>query len=207
MKNKLYAYIIIFLFVLEIILCFVSWIVSAVYNDLGIRSVISDDGIRWFWGHYSEFLATPILSWILLLSFACGTIKCSGVLQLFKKGRCCNFRERVAFYFIMFIALIYIIAIFFISMVPHAILLSATGDFYPSPFFSSLVPMVSFGLCLISVVYGGLSGNLNSVQDVCKSLFIGVGKWAPVLVLYVLLIQLYYTLCYVLNWNPSYRVW
>ncbi len=56
----------------QLLLMLVSWIWSAAVPASGVRSMLSSEGIRWFFGHFAEMLATPLLVWILLLAAAYG---------------------------------------------------------------------------------------------------------------------------------------
>ena len=75
MKTKVLPYAALALFVAEMLLCLVSWIVSVLLPESGVRSAFSGEGIRWLMGHYAEFLASPLLAWLLLLSMAYGTCR------------------------------------------------------------------------------------------------------------------------------------
>ena len=56
------------LFVAEVLLILLSWLLSAALPASGVRSILSGQGIRWFMGHFGNILATPQLSWLLLAS-------------------------------------------------------------------------------------------------------------------------------------------
>ena len=60
-----------------------------------------------------------------------------------------------------------------------------------------MIPIIAFGVLLLSVTYGLASGHFRSASDVLASLSYGVAKSAPLYVLYVLLLQFYKSLCYV----------
>jgi aminobenzoyl-glutamate transport protein len=80
---------------------------------------------------------------------------------------------------------------------PHAVLRSATGDLWPSPFSYSIIPVLSFSLCLFSIVYGIIAGTFQSLSDVYHSLLYGI-RWAsPLLLFYILFIQFYESLMFV----------
>ena len=84
-----------------------------------------------------------------------------------------------------------------LTFLPHAILLSATGHLFPSAFSRSLVPIIAFGICVLSITYGVVSGRLKSLSSVIHSLSYGIEKGAVLLVLYILLIQFYESLRFV----------
>ena len=82
-------------------------------------------------------------------------------------------------------------------MMPHAVLLSATGLLWPSPFSAAIVPMLAFGTTLLCAVYGYVAGTYCNMSDVYQSLISGIREGAPFLLFYVLLGQLYYSLQYI----------
>ena len=52
----------------EVMLILVSWLLTAAVPEASMRSLLSSEGIRWFFGHFSDNLATPVLVWLLLVS-------------------------------------------------------------------------------------------------------------------------------------------
>lgn len=206
MKTKLLPYAALALFVAEMLLCLVSWIVSVLLPESGVRSAFSGEGLRWLMGHYAEFLASPFLAWLLLLSMAYGTCRGSGIGRLLVPGRAIRYRERIAVVTALCTAVVYLGVVALLSLIPHAMLLSATGRLFPSPFASALVPLACFGTILVSVVYGVVSGALVSVSGVYRSLVLGISKASGLFLFYLLLIQLYYTLCFAFLQNTNYWV-
>ena len=197
MRNKFFAGIALTLFLLEALLCFVSWIVAALNPEGGVRSIFSGEGVRWLLGEYSNVVATPVMSWILCLSMAWGTVKGCGILRLLGQRRLA-YRERIAVHAATFVVVACLFVVFLLAAMPHAVLLSATGELFPSPFSSAIVPVLSFCVGLVSVVFGIVSSTISSVLDLYKSLIFGIERAAPVFVIYILLIHLYYTLGFVL---------
>ena len=197
MRNKFFAGIALTLFLLEALLCFVSWIVAALNPEGGVRSIFSGEGVRWLLGEYSNVVATPVMSWILCLSMAWGTVKGCGILRLLGQRRLA-YRERIAVHAATFVVVACLFVVFLLAAMPHAVLLSATGELFPSPFSSAIVPVLSFCVGLVSVVFGIVSSTISSVLDVYKSLIFGIERAAPLFVIYILLIHLYYTLGFVL---------
>ena len=80
---------------------------------------------------------------------------------------------------------------------PHAVLLSATGTLWPSPFSASLVPVMAFALLSAAVLYGIVAGTFASLADVYHALLDGLRLSAPLLLFYILLAQLFFSLCFV----------
>ena len=93
-------------------------------------------------------------------------------------------------------AAIYVGIVLLMTVVPHAVLLSADGSLWPSPFSSSLVPLVSFGIMAAALIYGTVSGSFLTLADVFQALVRGLQKSAPLLLLYILAAQLYFSLCF-----------
>lgn len=198
MKTKAWAYTAVTLFVAEILLCLVSWIVSVLSPDSGVRSVFSGEGLRWLMSGYSSFVASPPLAWLLLLAMAVGTGRRSGIGRLFAPCRRLLYRERIASVSALFVAVVYAAVVVVLSCIPHAVLLSATGRLFPSPFSAALVPVLCFGVFAVSVAYGVVSGAFVSVTGVYRSLVFGIVKASPLFLFYLLLTQLYYTFDFVI---------
>ena len=76
------------LFFAQLLLMPVSWLLSAVYPSSGLRSLLSGEGLRWFMGHFTDLLSTPVLIWIVLCTMAWGCLWHSRLLH-----RPANYRE------------------------------------------------------------------------------------------------------------------
>ena len=98
---------------------------------------------------------------------------------------------------LMVLLVLYIALLLLLTVTPHAVLLSATGGLWPSAFSRALVPIVSFGIIILAVSYGAVTRHFTSLTEVWQSLSDGIAAAAPLLVLYVLLMQLYSSLCFV----------
>ena len=86
---------------------------------------------------------------MLLLLIAGGALLQCDVL---KKHQ--GIRDRLALRVSSVFIVIYLIIIALLTLTPHAILLSATGDLFPSAFSRSLIPLIAFGIIMFSVTYG-----------------------------------------------------
>lgn len=178
------------LVVAELVVVLLSWLLSAMMTD-GVRPLLSGEGVRWYFSHFVDFLASPLLVWLLLLSMAGGSFAKCGILS--RQG----YRDRLALRFALILLTVYVLLVFVLTLAPHGVLLSATGRLFPSPFSRALVPIVAFGVLLSSVTFGLASGRFRSSADVVASLSYGVSKSAPFYVLYILAIQFYHSLRYV----------
>ncbi len=183
------------LLLVELVLVLVSWILSAASLG-GVRSLLSSEGIRWLFGHFSTMLATPQLIWILLLGMAWECMKRSGL----SAPR--SHRERIAFGAALTVLVLCIVVLVLLTAVPHAILLSATGDLFPSPFSDSLVPFGAVTVMLVSIVYGVVAGRLDTLHSLYDSLVGGLRTAAPFVLFYMLIMQIYETVCFVFLQQP-----
>lgn len=190
----LYYHLILALAVAEVVLVLLSWLLSATQTE-GVTSLLSSEGLRWFFGSFVSMLVSKWLVWLLLLSMAGGCLWQSGLLKVSLNG----YRERIAFRTTLILFLIYVLVIVALTAVPHAQLLSATGRLFPSPFSRALVPVVAFGLLLHSAVYGWASGRFTSFADVIDSMSYGLQKAAPLFILYIFFFQFFESLCFVFS--------
>ncbi|MBR2113224.1 MAG: AbgT family transporter [Prevotella sp.] len=192
MRNRL-PHIAFLLFAAQLLLMLVSWLLAAAIPTSGVRSLLSSEGLRWLLGHFSDMLGTPVLLCLLLLLIAYGSLKGCGILQ-FKS----SYRQSRALIITLLLLVVYVGVIVLLGMIPHAVLLSATGSLWPSPFSAAIVPLFAFGITLLSTVYGYVAGRYCNMSDVYQSLINGIRSGAPLLLFYVLLGQLYYSLLFIL---------
>ena len=188
------------LLIAELALILLSWILSAAGVE-GVRSLLSGEGVRWFVGDFARMVASPLLAWLLLSMMAVGAFLRSGLTSLWHedRSRILSYRDRTAFRVSLVLLVAYVAAILLLTVVPHAVLLSASGSLFPSPFSRSIIPIVAFGLTLVSITFGMMSGRMQSLSDVLEVLSYGIRRYAPLLVLYVFCIMLYQSLRFVFS--------
>ena len=180
------------LLVAEAVLILISWIFSAMRIE-GVRSLLSGEGVRWFFGNFTTMVASPWLACVVLMLIALGCLQKSGL-----TGRShTSYRDRMALRLTVVFLVLYVGVVLLLTAVPHAVLLSATGSLFPSPFSRSIVPLLSFGVILISVSFGLVSGRFQTLADVLEALSFGCRKGAPLFIFYILVIQLYESLKFV----------
>lgn len=181
------------LFAAQLLLMLVSWLLAAAIPTSGVRSLLSSEGLRWFLGHFSNVLGTPVLLCLLLLLMAYGCLKGCGILH-FKS----SYRQSRALIITLLLLVVYVSAIVLLVAIPHAVLLSATGLLWPSPFSAAIIPLLAFGITLLSAVYGYVAGIYRKMADVYQALVDGIRDGAPWLLFYVLSGQLYYSLQFIM---------
>ena len=71
MKSKL-GYIVLTLAIAQILLIFLSWLITAAAIDLPLRSLLSTEGVRWLFGSFVANQLTPLLVYFITASIAGG---------------------------------------------------------------------------------------------------------------------------------------
>ena len=183
-----------FLLLAEAVLILISWILSAVRIE-GVRSLLSGEGIRWFFGSFTSMIASPWLACLILLLIALGCLQKSGLVSQPHT----SYRDRMALRITVVFLVLYVGVILLLLAVPHAVLLSSTGNLFPSPFSRSIVPLLSFGILLVSITFGFVSGRFQTLSHVLEALSFGCRNGAPLFIFYILLIQLFESLMFVFD--------
>ena len=199
MKTKrLFSIILCSLCCIQAAIVMLSWIVGALLPEWNIRSMLGSEAIRWFCGHFVEFCSSPVLVWIMLLSMSFGTCRASGMLQLRFSDVASTRHIRNAVVSASLAGVVYVFAICFLTLTPHAVLLSAVGNLFPSPFSVAIVPIVSLFVFIVSAVYGIGSNSFSSIHDITSSLVSGIRLAAPLLVLFIFAAMVVNSIIYVL---------
>lgn len=213
MKSKLGWTVLVFV-TAQLALILLSWLITAAFPELPIRSLLSSEGVRWFFGSFTANQLTPLLAWFITAAMAVGACvrsrlwaafctKMSGLLHRRDStdGRQgLHYRERIGLRLALAEFMVYVIIMLLLTVVPHAILLSVTGELFPSAFSSSLIPSLSFVLIVMSLSYGVASGTVDSVARMHRVLVGGLEFGARIVPAYVIGVQLYMSLLYVFMW-------
>ena len=102
----------------ETLLVILSWLLSAMRVE-GVRSLLSSEGIRWFFSSFSDLVASPVLVCLLVLMCALGCLQKSRVTTIFSGKKSINFRDRLALYVALAFLLIYVVIILLLTLMPH----------------------------------------------------------------------------------------
>lgn len=191
-KEKIEARIILGLVIVQVALILGSWLYSAAVPESSVRAILSDAGIRWFFGTFVANLASPLLIYIILLDFAFGTCVYSGLWRAIRNPNHNLLSPLV-------LAIIELLVILLLTLPRHAILLSATGRLFPSSFSVSLIPIIAFILFTCSICYGLFSGTLHNYRDTIHCCVRGGSHLKFLLALYVLAMELYQMMVYVIG--------
>lgn len=197
MKHKIFASSIFIFIVLQILVILGSWFVTVMFPTLPVRSLLSSEGIRWFLGQYTSNLASPLLVWLVLSGMTYGALRSSGLSRAIMYFSNISYRQRFALKVVVAELIFFAIVLFLMTFLPQAILLSVTGELFPSSFSRSLIPIACFLLTLFSITYGLINASFSSLTDIFNSLTSGITATSPWLVIYVFVIQLYYSILFV----------
>ena len=126
------------LLIAEAVLILLSWILSAMRVD-GVRSLLSGEGVRWFFGNFTSMVASPWLAWLMLMLIALGCLQKCGLIGQPHT----SYRDRMALRLTIVFLVLYVGVVLLLTAVPHAVLLSSTGSLFPSPFSRSMIPILS----------------------------------------------------------------
>lgn len=175
----------------QVILIFLSWLLSAAMPQSPIISLLSARGIRWFFGYFVESEASAPLLWLILGAFALGEMRGSNLLTTVVQGVKTGFptlprRVKLALVTAGSFGALQIVCLLLLTVPPQAVLLSVTGTLSDSSFSASIVPSVCFMLTTISIVFGLISGALHGVDGVCRALCSQHALLMPFLLLYVM---------------------
>ena len=176
MKSKL-GWTVLVLVTAQLALILLSWLITAAFPELPIRSLLSSEGVRWFFGSFTANQLTPLLAWFITAAMAVGACVrsrlwaafCTKMSGLLHRRDCTDgrqglhYRERIGLRLALAEFMVYVVIMLLLTVVPHAILLSVTGELFPSAFSSSLIPSLSFVLIVMSLSYGVASGTVDSV--------------------------------------------
>ena len=184
--NRFFAYTTLILGILMIALILVSWFLAAVKPESEVRSMLGSEGIRWFFSSFVGNLTTPWLVWLVLSCITIGAVSSCGIFSYLAS----EFRQRVALWLVVIEFMLFVVIMMVLTLIPHAILLSVTGHLFPSSFTQSIFPYICFALCTMSVSFAGMSGRTKDVTDVFNTLTCGFKWLAPLLAVYVFLVQL-----------------
>ena len=184
MKTKrVMSILVLSLAIVQAALILVSWLVAAAMPEMPVRSLLSSEGIRWLFASFTQNLLTPYLIWILMGSMAYGAVLRSGITAVRSP---LSYRQRFALRLVLIEMVVAVFVMLLLTAVPHAVLLSATGQLFPSSFSDSIVIVLCVVVMIAAVTYGLLTGILKELTSVVDSLVYGIGRAGALWLIYVL---------------------
>ena len=165
-----------------------SWLITAVMPESSMHSLLSPEGIRWYFGHFTQNLAQPLLVWIILLYIAYNAFQRGGLqhaLSSLVRGERLMLRQRSALWLVLIVVGAMLVVLLMLIAVPAPILASVTGELFPSSFSSAFIPIVAFIIFIASITYAIATGLVQKYRQPYQNRFT---IW---LLVYVLGVQLY----------------
>ena len=198
------------LLVAQVLLALASWLLLSIRNSqlsiancqLSIfnchRSLLSGQGVRWLAAHFVDGLQSPLLVWLLLAAAAAGIVRRSRLFSVRRPDANSQLsivnHPRSAS---LILLAVYVLIVLLLTAPPHAVLLSATGHLWPSPFSQALVPIVCLGAVVAAIGYGLAARTLTTLTSIVDAAAEGLRGAAPLFLLYILAMQFYLSLHYV----------
>lgn len=209
-RDDIFGGVAIVLLLLQTLAVLLSWLVTAAMPDIALRSLISSEGTRWLFGQFVDNMAQPALVWLLLATMAVGAVQHSRIGDVFRRKRAgrqpqpsastidmpaaldMTWRQRAALRLVIAEVILMAIVLLLLTVTPHAVLLSVTGQLWPSSFSRAVIPLLCLGTCLLSVSYGVAAGTLPTLAAVFRALTFGVAEYRWVWPLYILAAELWF---------------
>lgn len=183
--RKVPAYLCIALALLQLLLTVFSWVLTALYPELPMRSLLSGDGLRWLFGTSVSNVRTDVLVWLLLAGMAYGCVERSRLPLSAASFRRLSGYERMAVFVVLWEITAIVAAVIVLTFVPHAALLGVQGDIFPSSFSAGAVPLAALSAICVSATYGSLTGAWRGVDGFFSSMLYGMCRIAPLVIVYM----------------------
>ncbi|MBR6262888.1 MAG: AbgT family transporter [Prevotella sp.] len=197
-KDKILSIAVVLILASQVLLFLVSWLITAASPEISVHSLLGSEGLRWFFGNFVGNVSTPPLVWIIILAMAFSAIRESMIIDtIFMKRDMWSYRQRFAIKIVAAELVTFVAIIVVLAFIPHAELLSATGRLFPSPFSHSLIPTIGLALVIVAVSFGLLVGVFRSISDVINAMVKGIGKAAPLMLIYIIGAELFFSIGYV----------
>ena len=190
LKNLFYLNITIIicsLLLLQIMVVILSWMIKTIFPEFNGRSLLSGEGVRWFLGNFTKNVASNVLVWIILLGLSWGAIHSSKIIQVLKYSHILSYKERLGLQIILIEIMVWFSGIVLLSFVPHATMLSITGELFSSSFSKSIIPLIAFIVLLNSISYGFIVGRFRKGSQIIEALSNGIKQITPYIIIYIIL--------------------
>ncbi len=159
-----------------------SWIGEAA--GWPVNSLLSAEGLRWWFSHSHEnlFGTGTMQVWLLLTVWGAvrytGLDSTVGAMLSGRSDRPVSQRQRHALCVSVVVWMVWGMVMLVWGVLPHGILLSATGRISPSPFMRGLLPALSVGTLLSVLFYGLLSNRIHRAAEVARMFCHGMSSYA-----------------------------
>lgn len=141
--------------------------------------------LRHIWMYGMQHSATVWLVAAILALVAVGSVISSGLSRNLRL----RFWEDDALLASTILAVLMTILLVLTAVIPNSPLRGVTGTLIPSPWLTGLFPALCTLVVTVSIVYGLLSGNINSMRRLISVLTYGISRW-PWIILIAMFIRL-----------------
>lgn len=183
---RIVAWTVAMLCVVEILLVVGSWIAASLMPYGRVHSLLTGDGLRWIVGSLVSGVRGEPLVWIVIVSMTCGLLCESRLNKAICSSRRLNSVERRALTLVVYEMLLVLVIVALLTLVPHAVLLSAVGSLFPSSFSHGLVPLACASLTMAALTYGSLTGSIRSMDAGFNAAVRGLVWASPLIVIYIM---------------------
>ena len=173
--------------VATLLLPMVSWLLSL--TGLHVRSLFSDDGLRWLFLHGASSMfgyATQVAFFALQAIGAMRFVRLDG-----------SEYRRFAFLMTLLVAAVFDALLLIAIFHPRSPLVSLTGSLMPSPFLHGLPFALSVGLIICSLVYGLITRRIRHLPSFVAFLCAGMRQFPGELLFVMLLSHLWYAIRFI----------
>jgi p-aminobenzoyl-glutamate transporter AbgT len=193
-KNQIFPILIVLLIVLSVMLPIISWILSAL--GLDCKSLLSEEGWRWIFYNIPIACANRWTTLCLCATIGVGSVIRCAILDRKKK------EDVNALYLVLIVFVLLLVIILLSALHPHSPLLSITGQLKNSPFIQGLPTVFIWCVIFLSILYAILTHRLKTVGDFSDLLTYGIRRFAPLLVVVMLLSFITRCVSYIFNIIP-----
>lgn len=166
--------------------------------SLGLRSLLSAEGIRWLFGTVVDNVATPLLVHLILFTMSWGGMVNSGLWETLRHPSSADSLHRSALRLIIIEVIAIVIGMLLLTAIPHALLLSATGRLFPGSFSSSIGIVIAATLLLCSITFGIKTGRVRTTAHAVELATDYLSYQAPWLAVYMAIAELYASLQFII---------
>lgn len=181
------------LLAMQLLMVFVSWLITAAAPEAAVHSLLSSEGVRWFFAHFTRNLHSPVLVWLILVAVAGGSMA-----RAYQAHR--SSPSRTAMHVVIVELALFVVVLLMLSVVPHALLLSVTGSLFPSSFSDGVLAFVCLAITVCSLTYCIVGKQVDSVGEAYDVLCDGVRFSSVLIPIYIVAAQLYHSLLFVFGY-------
>ncbi len=181
----------------EVAVVLLSWVVSALFPESNVRSLLGNAGLRWLLGGYERNVNTSAFFYFLITAFFVGAMINSGLAGKIMRIKQCSYNERlgvILFFIGLFVALVLCLLFAFY---PRSVLLSVNGTVFSGLYFRAVLIVVAVVATLGSCVFILLGEGNDAYENIARALTAGLKAAAPVMLLYYLIAELVLSILYV----------